>query len=165
VSGSLAAAAGREVEAAEIVRAADTLRISGASWPELGSERAPDTGSLLAKTPTAWSHASAVSTPAPRPGAGVPGRRTVTIRGRGAERDLAFPAQRTSRRPATRPHERPGFKPDRAAMWAILLGIFLVLVAATSSHAATLRSSAGVHRAALERPATRVVRVSAGSRW
>jgi hypothetical protein len=98
--------------------------------------------------------------PAPGPGAGIPGRRTVTIRGHGAERDLAFAAQRSARRPATRPHERPGFKPDRAAMWAILLGIFLVLVAATSSHAATLRSTASLHHAAVARPAAHVVRVS-----
>jgi hypothetical protein len=35
-------------------------------------------------------------------------------------------------------HERPGFRPDRAAMWAVLLGLLLVLVAATSSHAAVL---------------------------
>jgi hypothetical protein len=98
----------------------------------------------------------------------VPGRRTVTIRGRGAERDLAFPAHRTTRRPATRPHERPGFKPDRAALWAILLGVFLVLVAATSSHAATLRAGAGAgagaHRAVLERPAAHVVHVAATAR-
>jgi len=120
--------------------------------------RAPE---LERDAPDAWSHASGVSTPAPRPGAGVPGRRTVTIRGRGAERDLAFSAHRTTRRPPTRAHERPGFKPDRAALWAILLGVFLVLVAATSSHAATFGHSARVHHAALGRPAAAIVRVSA----
>lgn len=71
-------------------------------------------------------------------GAGVAGRRTVTIRGRGAERDLAFPEPGRARRPPVRRHERPGFKPDRAGLWALLLGVVLVLVAATSSHAATL---------------------------
>jgi hypothetical protein len=69
---------------------------------------------------------------------GVPGRRTVTIRGRGAERDLTWTAQQSRRRPAVPTHERPGFRPDRAAMWAVLLGLLLVLVAATSSHAAVL---------------------------
>ena len=49
-------------------------------------------------------------------GAGVAGRRTVTIRGRGAERDLAFPEPGRARRPPVRRHERPGFKPDRTAL-------------------------------------------------
>jgi len=58
------------------------------------------------------------------------GRRTVHITGRGAERNL--PASR----PTLRRHEREGFRPDRAAMWAVLLGMLLILVAATSAHAA-----------------------------
>ncbi len=62
----------------------------------------------------------------------MPGRRTVTITGRGAER---YPTP-SRRRPATRAHERPGFKPDRVAMWAVVLCFVLVLIAATSSHAA-----------------------------
>jgi hypothetical protein len=64
---------------------------------------------------------------------GVPGRRTVTIRGRGSERYHAP----TPRRPSERRHEREGFRPDRAAMWAVLLGVMLILVAVTSAHAAT----------------------------
>jgi hypothetical protein len=39
-------------------------------------------------------------------------------------------------------HERAGFRPDRAAMWAVLLGVILMLAAATSSHAATLAAHA-----------------------
>jgi hypothetical protein len=69
------------------------------------------------------------------PSAGVPGRRTVTIRGQ-----VARPSPR---RPARTVHERTGTRPDRIAMWAVLLGILLVLVAATSSHAATLHALAG----------------------
>jgi hypothetical protein len=71
-------------------------------------------------------------------GAGVPGRRTVTIRGQAPER---YPARRAdgSRRPRPeRRHERTGFRPDRAALWAFLLGVMLILVAVTSAHAATL---------------------------
>jgi hypothetical protein len=64
---------------------------------------------------------------------GVPGRRTVTIVGRGSERNLWL-AQESRRRPPRRMHERVAFRPDRAAMWAVLLGLVLVLVAATSSH-------------------------------
>jgi hypothetical protein len=62
------------------------------------------------------------------PGAN-PGRRTVTIRGQVAARPAPRPRGRS-------PHERGGARPDRIAMWAVLLGVLLILVAATSSHAA-----------------------------
>jgi hypothetical protein len=64
------------------------------------------------------------------------GRRTVTIQGRPDQRYVipSTPARRASQRA----HERPGFRPDRVAMWAVLLGIVMLLVAATSSHAAVL---------------------------
>jgi hypothetical protein len=76
--------------------------------------------------------------PAPRaaPGQGVPGRRTVQIRGYGAERNLIYSSRRPKRRPSERPYERVGFKPDRVAMWAFLMGLLLVLIAAASAHAA-----------------------------
>jgi hypothetical protein len=61
-----------------------------------------------------------------------PARRTVIITGRGAERNLPTP-----RRPTVPRHERPGFKPDRMALYAVFLGLVLILVAATSAHAAT----------------------------
>lgn len=88
--------------------------------------------------------------PAPRdPGQGVPGRRTVKIQGRGAERNLIHSSRRPQRRPSERRHERAGFKPDRVAMWAVLLGVLLILVAATSSHAAVFSHAAsGSHQAA-----------------
>ncbi len=52
-------------------------------------------------------------------------RRTVVITGRGDDRYL--PARR--RRPSSdlRFHERSSFSPDRAGLWAVLLGIALVL--------------------------------------
>lgn len=86
--------------------------------------------------------ASSPRQPAPssRPGQGVPGRRTVMIRGYGAERNLPRTSGQSRRRPAQPPHQRPGFRADRAAMWAVLLGIMLVVVAAASSHAAVLRT-------------------------
>jgi hypothetical protein len=67
-----------------------------------------------------------------------PGRRTVQITGR----TVAAPAvprlvELERRRPARRPVERIGARPDRIALWAVLLGFFLILVAATSSRAAT----------------------------
>jgi hypothetical protein len=62
-----------------------------------------------------------------------PARRTVTITGRGAERNL-WAAQADRRRPARRPHERAGFKSDRIALWAVFLGMLLICVAAASAH-------------------------------
>jgi len=93
---------------------------------------------LLARHPRPTRSASASPRPvrsAPLPKGRVEGRRTVTIQGHGAER--YYPA-RSRRRPPSRPYERPGFRPDRVAMWAVLLGFVLVLVAAATSHAAIL---------------------------
>jgi len=93
----------------------------------------------------------------------LPERRMVRITGRGAERYLGgaerhtgrperhtgrperdtggperhVPASGVRRRPPQRRHERPGFRPDRAALWAFLLGALLILIAASSSHAVT----------------------------
>ena len=64
----------------------------------------------------------------------APARRTVTITGRGAERHLPWPSD-ASRRRERRAHERVGFRPDRVALWAVFLGVLLVLVAALSAHA------------------------------
>ena len=52
-------------------------------------------------------------------------RRTVVITGRGDDRYM--PARR--RRPSSelRFHERSGFSPDRTAMWAVLLGLALLI--------------------------------------
>jgi hypothetical protein len=65
---------------------------------------------------------------------GVTPRPTVTITGRGAERGLP-PDYRAARR---RSLERGGRRPDRVALWAVLLGVALAIIAATSSHAAVL---------------------------
>jgi hypothetical protein len=75
-------------------------------------------------------------------------RRTVQITGR------TVPAPSVPRlvdierrRPARRPAARVGPRPDRLAMWAVLLGFFLILVAATSS------SQAATHPAGAQRQA------------
>ena len=73
-------------------------------------------------TPSTWS--------VPEP----PARRTITITGRGAERNLPWPTDTSRRRATRKAHERAGFRPDRFAMWALFLGLLLVLVAATSAH-------------------------------
>lgn len=63
--------------------------------------------------------------------AGDASRRTIRIQGRGAERNLPV-SSRERRRP---PHESAYFRPDKLAMWAVLLGFLLVAAAILSAHA------------------------------
>lgn len=61
-------------------------------------------------------------------------RRTVQITGRTVPAPaLRLPTQGGRRRRARRPAERLGRRPDRIALWAVGLALFLILVAATSS--------------------------------
>ena len=59
-------------------------------------------------------------------------RRTIRIQGRGAERNLPVSS---SRRHTRRAHESAYFRPDKLAMWAVLLGFLLVAAAMVSAHA------------------------------
>ena len=72
----------------------------------------------------------------------APERRTVVIRGQGTK---GYAASRGGYEARLRRHERSGFKPDRVALWAVLLGLALLLGAVTSSHAATLHAHALHH--------------------
>lgn len=120
------------------VRALDdwsTSEHEAISWsaqeaPPTASDR--DTSEREVVAPAAWS-----------PSRGVPGRRTVTIRGQVADR-YATPRPSSRRRPERR-YERTGFRPDRAALWAFLLGMMLILAAVTSAHAATLHTLTHLH--------------------
>ncbi len=91
-------------------------------------------------------HATPVRAPeAPTPLPAPSRRRTVEITGRtvGAP-SLPRLVQIDRRRPARRATERVGARPDRLALWAVVLGFFLIFVAVTStSHAATRAHSAG----------------------
>jgi hypothetical protein len=92
-----------------------------------------------------------------RPLAAPRRRRTVEITGRtvGAP-TLPRLVQIDRRRPARRPVERVGPRPDRLALWAVVLGFFLIFVAVTStSHAATRAHAA--HAAASGTAAHRVL--------
>jgi hypothetical protein len=87
----------------------------------------------------------APSSAAPTPLSAPSRRRTVEITGRtvGAP-TLPRLVQIDRRRPARRAAERVGARPDRLALWAVVLGFFLIFVAVTStSHAATRAHSAG----------------------
>ncbi|HEU4977877.1 MAG TPA: hypothetical protein VFT42_03180 [Solirubrobacteraceae bacterium] len=77
-------------------------------------------------------------------------RRTVEITGR----TVGAPAlprlvEIDRRRPAPRAIDRVGGRPDRLAMWAVMLGIVLVLAAlSSSSHAAEPHALHALHGAA-----------------
>jgi hypothetical protein len=104
----------------------------------------------------------------PRDDVSAPGSRTRQRRPpaeRAERRPVADPADRPQRSPGYEPHRSPGYerspgyqprrspvadrrrrrpydapraRPDRIAMWAVLLGVVLILAAATSSHAAVI---------------------------
>ncbi|HEX4806670.1 MAG TPA: hypothetical protein VFU94_12280 [Conexibacter sp.] len=75
----------------------------------------------------------------PRPARPAGARRTVVIRGQIAPPSAARlhapgPARR---RPPRRPSERiVGTRPDRAALWAVMMGVFLIAVAVMTAHGA-----------------------------
>ena len=60
------------------------------------------------------------------------GRRTVVIRGQVAPMHVPG-AGPERRRPAPRARDRVGHRPDRVAMWAVMLGVLLILVATMSA--------------------------------
>ena len=62
----------------------------------------------------------------------VPERRTVQITGRPVSSLRLVEVER--RRPARSPMERLGPRPDRIAMWAVLMGVFLCVVALSTAH-------------------------------
>jgi hypothetical protein len=73
------------------------------------------------------------------PGQGVPGRPTVQIRGRGAEARVdALMSDRARRRPSRTVSERLGPRPDRVALWALLLALVLIITAVATADASTL---------------------------
>ena len=73
------------------------------------------------------------------PGQGVPGRPTVQIRGRGTEgRVDALLPDRARRRPSRTVSERLGPRPDRVALWALVLAVVLIITAVATADASTL---------------------------
>jgi hypothetical protein len=73
----------------------------------------------------------------PRPDRHTAGRRTVVIRGQVAPPPRTPASGPARRRPPRRASERlAGTRPDRAALWAVMLGVFLILVAVMTAHGA-----------------------------
>jgi len=73
-------------------------------------------------------------------GTAIPARRTVEIRGRTVPAPVVprSSVEIDRRRPPRRPIERVGSRPDRLAMWALLMGIVLILVAVGTADASVL---------------------------
>lgn len=72
-------------------------------------------------------------------GTAIPARRTVEIRGRTVPAPIVpRNVEVERRRPPRRAIERVGPRPDRVAMWALLMGIVLILVAVGTADASVL---------------------------
>jgi hypothetical protein len=72
-------------------------------------------------------------------GTAIPARRTVEIRGRTVPAPIVpRNVEVERRRPPRRAIERVGSRPDRVAMWALLMGIVLILVAVGTADASVL---------------------------
>ena len=71
-------------------------------------------------------------------GTGVPARRTVEIRGRTVPAPTVPRVELDRRRPPRRAIERVGPHPDRLALWALLMGLVLILVAVGTADASVL---------------------------
>jgi hypothetical protein len=108
---------------------------SGAGVNTAGSSSSAEPSDPYRELLHAWARETAQQPPVES------GRRTVSIKGHGAE---GYTARNGTRASAAERHlhlsryERRGFQPDRVAMWAVLLGMVMVLAAAASAHATVL---------------------------
>lgn len=71
-------------------------------------------------------------------GTAIPARRTVEIRGRPVPAPSVPRVELDRRRPPRRAVERVGPHPDRLALWALLMGLVLILVAVGTADASVL---------------------------
>ena len=71
-------------------------------------------------------------------GTALPARRTVEIRGRPVPAPAVPRVELDRRRPPRRAMERVGPHPDRLALWALLMGLVLILVAVGTADASVL---------------------------
>ena len=88
-------------------------------------------------------------------GSPIPARRTIEIRGRTVPApSVPRTVELDRRRPPRRAIERVGTRPDRLALWALLMGIVLILVAVGTADASMLltRPTQGLRRTADARP-------------
>jgi hypothetical protein len=105
--------------------------VPGPPEPDAGADPRADrpVDALLALDVPAWQDARRASAAEAVPGIGAPGRRTVQIRGRGTEGRTEALLSDRARRPSRTVSERVGPRPDRLALWALVLGFVLILAA------------------------------------
>jgi hypothetical protein len=120
------------------VHAGSMPRATPAATAPAGDAAAQHVPADLAASAGSAARAFAFESRAP---AAAEGRRTVQITGRPFEHGGVAPAR--ARRPRTA-SERVGRRPDRIALWAVLLGVILIIIAFTSSD-----SQAATHAAAI----------------
>jgi len=129
----------RGEHAAPRARRTTTDRRSGESPERV--ELSPEWDDTTAEVPS--DDGATAAEPAVGAALSPPPRRTVQITGRTVSAPpLPRLVEVERRRPGRRTFERVGPRPDRIALWAVLLGFFLILVAATSSNAAVPSSHA-----------------------
>ena len=115
-------------DAAALRRAAEN-DIAPRRWPEDVAARRGDHADGAGHAPRLREH--------PRDSA-MPARRTVEIRGRTVPAPTVPRIEIDRRRSPRRTIERIGPRPDRMAMWALLMGLLLILVALGTGDAGTL---------------------------
>ena len=116
----------RRADLADVAERRAALELRGAE--ELVERRAHDTG-----------RPGPVERRGPHPrGAAIPARRTVEIRGRTVPAPSVPRVELDRRRPPRRGVERIGPHPDRLALWALLMGLVLILVAVGTADASVV---------------------------
>ena len=122
----------------------DALLLPLDDEPDLGPPPEPISPSALLSLDVGWQESvrrepEGEFTELIIPGQGVPGRPTVQIRGRGTEgRVDALLPDRARRRPSRTVSERLGPRPDRVALWALVLAVVLIITAVATADASTL---------------------------
>jgi hypothetical protein len=100
-------------------------------------ERAP--AEIVERRQPAAGRPAPVARRGPHPkGTALPARRTVEIRGRTVPAPAVPRVELDRRRPPRRVVERVGPRPDRLALWALLMGLMLILVAVGTADASVL---------------------------
>ena len=103
---------------------------------EIGERRPPE---LVERRGSVAGRPAPAARRGPHPkGTAVPARRTVEIRGRTVPAPAVPRVELDRRRPPRRAIARVGPHPDRLALWALLMGLVLILVAVGTADASVL---------------------------
>jgi len=118
----------RRADLADVAERRASLERVSAAPADIAERRASD-GARPAPVARRGPHAK---------GTAIPARRTVEIRGRPVPAPSVPRVELDRRRPPRRAVERIGPHPDRLALWALLMGLVLILVAVGTADASVL---------------------------